>query len=97
MLLDNFIQASAQIEDEERDGALCRQREEARVLRPLDPLLERLSRDYASDEDLAQRLLKLFQVIVLLQRLSCGRTALPRQAAFPICAEIASLRLGCIF
>ena len=68
VLLDNFIQASAQIEDEERETAHREQKEAARVSQPLDPLLERLSRDYVDDEDLSRRLVELFQVVQLATR-----------------------------
>jgi hypothetical protein len=62
VLLDNFIQASAQIEDEEKVGALSQQREMARVPHPLDPVMERLSQDYIDDEDLSRRIRDLFEV-----------------------------------
>jgi hypothetical protein len=62
VLLDNFIQASAQIEDEEKVGALSQQREMARVPHPLDPIMEHLSQDYIDDEDLSRRIRDLFKV-----------------------------------
>lgn len=63
VLLDNFIQASARIEEEEQREAARQHKEAARVNYPLDPLLEQLSRDYTDDADLSSRLLDLFKVL----------------------------------
>ena len=62
VLLDNFIQASAHIEDEEKEDAMRKQREAAWVSHPLDPVMEQLSRDYVDDEDLSRRIQDLFVV-----------------------------------
>ncbi len=62
VLLDNFIQASAKIEQDDQDDSIRQQKAASRMRYPLDPLLEKLSKDYADDADLSARLLDLFKV-----------------------------------
>lgn len=65
MLLDNFIQASASIEEEEQRESARKRKEAARISFPLDPLLERLADEYTDDADLSTRLQDLFTVLPL--------------------------------
>jgi hypothetical protein len=62
VLLDNFIQASAKIEQDDQDNSIRQQKAASRMRYPLDPLLEKLSKDYLDDADLSIRLLDLFKV-----------------------------------
>ena len=62
VLLDNFIQASAKIEQDDQDDSIRQQKAASRMRYPLDPLLEKLSKDYSDDADLSVRLLDLFKV-----------------------------------
>ena len=62
MLLDNFIQASAKIEQDAQENSIRQQKTASRMRYPLDPLLEKLSIDYSDDADLSTRLLDLFKV-----------------------------------
>jgi hypothetical protein len=63
VLLDNFIQASAKIEQDDQDDSIRQQRAASRMRYPLDPLLEKLSKDFSDDADLSVRLLHLFKVL----------------------------------
>jgi hypothetical protein len=62
VLLDNFIQASAKIEQDDHEDSIRLQKAASRMRYPLDPLLEKLSKEYSDDADLSVRLLDLFKV-----------------------------------
>ena len=62
VLLDNFVQATARIEERDRVEARRRRRMERRLENPLDPLLERLARDHVDDGDLSGRIREVFMV-----------------------------------
>jgi hypothetical protein len=62
VLLDNFVQATARIEDRDRLERLRLRRLATRLENPLDPLLEQLARDHVDDADLSARIAMIFQV-----------------------------------
>ncbi len=62
VLLDNYIDASAQIAAEEQLERAELAGEGGQVRGPLQPLLMRLACEFTDDQDLSDRLLKLYQV-----------------------------------
>ncbi len=63
VLLDNFVTASLKMQDEERQRALNETKGRRKISCTLDPLLERLARDFVDDADLSARLHSLFRVM----------------------------------
>ncbi len=66
-LLDNFISASSQMELEEklRQAQACvRDRLERN---PMEPLLIKLAREFTDNQDLSERLLKLYKVYGMVE------------------------------
>jgi hypothetical protein len=62
VLLDNFVSASAKMEEEERQLQILRARDNKTVSLTLDPLLARLARDFVDNADLSSILMALFRV-----------------------------------
>ena len=62
VLLDNFVSASIRMQEEERQRELSETKGRRTIRSTLDPLLERLARDFVDDADLSARLHGLFQV-----------------------------------
>ncbi len=61
VLLDNFVHATARMEAKKRATQLQRRQMTTRLQNPLDPLLERLARDYVDDADLSARIDEIFK------------------------------------
>jgi hypothetical protein len=61
LLLDSFMKASAAMELEEENRRLTRNKDEANG--PLDPLLRKLCEEFVDDQDLTEKLHKLFKVV----------------------------------
>jgi hypothetical protein len=66
VLLDRFISATFQMENEERESKKAELKKTRQVASTLDPLLAKLVNDYVDDQDLTIRLHTLFQVIEVL-------------------------------
>jgi hypothetical protein len=62
VLLDHFVSASIKLQEEEQQRKLCETKGRRTISSTLDPLLERLARDFVDDADLSARLHGLFQV-----------------------------------
>ncbi len=63
VLLDNFVSASLNMQDEERQRVLKETKGRRKISCTLDPLLERIARDFVDDADLSARLHSLFRVM----------------------------------
>jgi Ca2+-binding EF-hand superfamily protein len=63
VLLDKFVSATAEMEQEERDMRVQAIKKTQQVHNTLDPLLEKMTRDYVDEEDLTNRLSDLFSVL----------------------------------
>jgi hypothetical protein len=63
VLLDNFVTASIRMLEEERERQLAESKSRKTINSTLDPLLERLARDFIDNADLSCRLQNLFKVI----------------------------------
>ena len=68
MLLDNFVTASAKIEEDENHRELEEQRRRQQARNPLEPLLKKLAKEYVDDADLSDKLHRLYKV----GRLGCS-------------------------
>ena len=66
MLLENFLEASNEMEAEEERERIRRAEREQQVKNPLEPLLLKLTKDFSDDQDLSDRLQRLYQVAVRL-------------------------------
>jgi hypothetical protein len=62
VLLDSFVSASLSMLEEERQRHLAESKSRNTVSSTLDPLLERLARDFVDNADLSFRLQNLFKV-----------------------------------
>ena len=62
VLLDNFVSASAKIEDDEKRRVLEEKRRRQQTRNPLEPLLKKLAKEYVDDADLSDKLRCLYQV-----------------------------------
>ena len=63
VLLDNYIDASTRMQMMERlEGAEAQHREQ-HMRNPLEPLLFQLAREFSDDQDLSDRLQRLYQVV----------------------------------
>ncbi len=62
VLLDNFVTASAKIEDGEKRQELEEKRRRQQTRNPLEPLLKKLAKEYVDDADLSDKLRCLYQV-----------------------------------
>ncbi len=62
VLLDSFVSASLRMLEEERQKQLADSKTRKTISSTLDPLLERLSRDFVDNADLSSRLQNLFKV-----------------------------------
>jgi hypothetical protein len=63
VLLDNYIDASARLHAQERlEGAEAQHREQ-HARNPLEPLLFQFAQEFTDDEDLSDRLRRLYQVL----------------------------------
>jgi hypothetical protein len=65
VLLDNYIDASSTMAMQERLVLAEKQNREQQMKNPLEPLLLKLARDFSDDQDLSDRLHKLYQVRTL--------------------------------
>ena len=63
VLLDNFVTASAKIEEGEKRLELEEKRRRQLTRNPLEPLLKKLAREFVDDADLADKLRCLYQVL----------------------------------
>jgi hypothetical protein len=63
VLLDSFVTASLRMLEEERRRHLAESKSRKTVSSTLDPLLERLARDFVDNADLSFRLQNLFKVL----------------------------------
>ncbi len=69
VLLDSFVTASLRMLEEERQRQLAESKSRKTISSTLDPLLERLARDFVDNADLSSRLQNLFKVLcAVLQR-----------------------------
>ena len=66
MLLENFLEASNEMEAEEKHQHIKQLAREQQVKNPLEPLLLKLTKDFSDDQDLSDRLQRLYQVAVRL-------------------------------
>ncbi len=66
VLLDSFVTASLRMLEEERQQQLADSKTRKTISSTLDPLLERLARDFVDNADLSSRLQNLFKVNSLL-------------------------------
>ncbi len=63
VLLDNFVTASAKIDEEEGRHELEEKLRRRQTRNPLEPLLKKLAREFVDDADLADKLRCLYQVL----------------------------------
>ena len=71
LLLDSFMKASAAMELEEENRRLTRNNDESSG--PLDPLLRKLCEEFVDDQDLTEKLQKLFKVVKYICSLCAKR------------------------
>ncbi len=74
VLLDTFVSTRQMLEDERMEAKLVDLVASRTIHNTLDPLLERLAKEYTDDADLSQRLHELFKVhtcLILASSDSC--------------------------
>ena len=64
VLLDSFMKASAAMELEDENHKIARNKDESSG--PLDPLLKKICEEFVDDQDLTDKLQKLFKAILFL-------------------------------
>ena len=62
VLLDNFVAATARIENEEKLGKVKERKKLNHFKSPLEPLIAKLANGYTDDLDLSSQLKSLFEV-----------------------------------
>ena len=62
VLLENFLEASNELEAREERERIVRAEREQQVKNPLEPLLLKLTKEFSDDQDLSDRLQRLYEV-----------------------------------
>ncbi len=62
VLLDNFVTASSMIEEEENQRILEEKRRRHLAKNPLEPLLQKIAKEFLDDSDLSNKLSHLYKV-----------------------------------